>query len=327
MRKSLVVLVATAILAMPLFAQGAQEAASFPDPEKNITIVCPQAAGGGTDLIFRTLAEEMKKVSGQNFLVTNITGASTGTGTNEVLNNEADGYMLLASGTHTISATMQGLTDGYKGLEEIAALNWDPFILAVKSDKPWKTLKDVVTDAEKNPGKISLGNAGMGGATGVASVGINLAFEKSFNVTPFNGGADLLAAVLGGHCDIGIFSQSEVVRNIDNLRPIAILTEGHSTLEALASVPTISEAGYPGITIPGGSFRSLSVKKGTPAQAKQWLADVAEKAFNSDAFQKFMKDNGLISEFHKLDDFTKYQQTIIDSYAPILKDAGLYKMN
>ena len=82
-----------------LYAGGTAEAV-YPDPEKNITIVVPHAAGGSTDLIFRTLAEEMKRVSGANFLVTNITGAGSATGTNEVINNAADGYMFQIGRAH-----------------------------------------------------------------------------------------------------------------------------------------------------------------------------------------------------------------------------------
>jgi tripartite-type tricarboxylate transporter receptor subunit TctC len=325
-RNAIIISLLIALIASgTLFAGGVSEAV-YPDPEKNITIVVPHAAGGSTDLIFRTLAEEMKKVSGVNFLVTNITGAGSATGTNEVINNEADGYMFLGAGTHTTAATMQGLTDGYKELDYIAALNWDPFIVAVRNDKPWTSLQELVADAKARPGKISLGNAGMGGATGVASVGLNLAFDKTFNVTPFNGGADLIASVLGGHCDVGIFSQSEVVANSDSFRPLVILSEGHSSLASLASVPNLAEAGYPEITVPGGSFRSIMVKKGTPDVAKKWLADTAEKAFNSASFQKFMKDNGLIAAFAKLEAFAEYDKTIIADYEVILKEAGLYKM-
>lgn len=253
-------------------------------------------------------------------------GAGSATGTNEVINGAADGYMLLGSGTHTTAATMQGLTEGYKALDYIAALNWDPFIIAVRNDKPWKSLKEVEAAAKANPGKITFGNAGMGGATGVASVGINLALNKIFNVTPFKGGADLIASVLGGHCDVGIFSQSEVKANKASLRPLAILGDKHSSIPELADVPTIAEAGYPGLSIPSGSFRSLTVKKGTPEAAKKWLADAVEKAFYSDGFQKFMKTNGFIQSFHKLDDFAAYDAGIIADYEPILKEAGLYKM-
>ena len=308
-----------------LFAAPAADK-KFPDIEKNITIVVPHAAGGGTDLIFRALAEEMKAISKMNFIVTNIAGAGSATGTNEVINSAADGYSMLGAGTHTTAATMQGLTDGYKQLEYVAGLNWDPFIIAVRKESPWQTLQDLVKDARSRPGRISLGNAGMGGATGVAGVGLNLAFDKSFNITPFNGGADLIASVRGGHCDAGIFSQSEVQSNQDAFRSLAILGNARSPLANLATAPTLAEAGFPGLNIPNGSFRSLMVKKGTPQDAIVWLADVADKAFHSAGFQKFMKDNGLIPAFSKLEDFRKYDAGIIKEYEPILKEAGLYEM-
>jgi tripartite-type tricarboxylate transporter receptor subunit TctC len=308
-----------------LFAAPAAEV-RYPDPEKIITIVVPHAAGGSTDMIFRALAEEMKAVSGINFIVTNITGAGSATGANEVINGAADGYTLLGAGTHTTAATMQGLTEGYKQLEYITALNWDPFIIAVRNDSPWKSFDDLIKDAKSRPGKISLGNAGMGGATGVAGVGLNLAFDKSFNITPFNGGADLIASVLGGHCDAGIFSQSEVQANRGSFRSLAILGDSHSTLSNLASVPTLAEAGYPGLNIPSGSFRSVMAKKGTPQAALKWLADTTDKAFHSAGFQKFMQNNGIIPAFSKLEDFKKYDAGIIADYEVILKEAGLYKM-
>lgn len=324
--RRLVVVMLIITAATGLFAMGAEEI-GYPDPEKTITIICPQAAGGSTDLIFRTLAEEMKNASGgQNFIVSNVTGAGTATGTNDVLNADADGYTLLAGGTHTIAATMQGLTDGYKNMDYVVGLNLDPFIIAVRNDKPWQTFEDLVEAAKAAPGEISFGNAGMGGATGVACVGINLAFDKVFNVTPFNGGADLIASVLGGHCDAGVFSQSEVVANIDSFRPLVILGDAHSTIEQLADVPTLAEAGYPDIKVPGGSYRSIMVKAGTPADVEQWIADVAEAAFNSETFQEFQAANGMIPQFSKLEEAKADHEEYIAQYEPILKEAGLYNM-
>jgi putative tricarboxylic transport membrane protein len=297
----------------------------WPDPENTITVVVPYSAGGGTDLVFRPLVEEMKKDSPANIIVSNIGGAGSATGTNEVLSQPADGYTLLASGTHTVAATLQGLTEGYRELEGIAGLNWDPFIIAVQNQKPWKTLKDLVEAAKSNPGKISLGNAGMGGATGVASVGLNLAFGKSFNVTPFSGGADLLASVLGGHCDAGIFSQSEMLANRDKLQALVILYDQHSALPDLSDIPTMAEAGYGGLNIPGGSFRSISVKKGTPAEVKQKLAAMVRKAYNSAVYQQFMKEQGLLPAYYELGKLDAYFEQLIQAYVPILKEAGLLK--
>jgi putative tricarboxylic transport membrane protein len=298
---------------------------TWPDPEKTITVVVPYSAGGGTDLIFRPVVEEMKKYSPANIIVSNIGGAGSATGTNEVLNQPADGYTLLASGTHTVAATLQGLTEGYKELEGIASLNWDPFIIAVLKDRPWNSMNDLIEAARKNPGSISLGNAGMGGATGVASVGLNLAFGKSFNVTPFSGGSDLLANVLGGHCDVGIFSQSEMLANRNMLRPLVILYDQRSNLADLKNVPTLKEAGYENLKVPGGSFRSFSVKKGTPTAVKRKLADMVTQAYNTKAFQDFMKEKGLLPAYYELADLDAYFEELVKAYIPILREAGLLK--
>jgi putative tricarboxylic transport membrane protein len=276
-------------------------------------------------LIFRPLVEEMKNYTEANLVVSNISGAGSSKGTNEMLSLPADGYTLLASGTHTVSATLQGLTDGYKELEGIVGLNWDPFIIAVLKEKPWNTMKDLVEDAKKNPGTICFGNAGMGGATGVASVGMSLAFGKAFNVTPFQGGSDLLANVLGGHCDVGIFSQSEMLANKEKLQPLVILYHERSALADLSSIPTLKEAGFENLQVPGGSFRSLSVKKGTPEHIKQKLAEIVTNAYNSDAFQTFMKEKGLLPAYSELEELDKYFQELVDAYVPIMKEAGLLK--
>jgi len=314
------------VLFWVLAAAGTTDAAKdWPDVEKTITVIVPYSAGGGTDLVFRPLAEEMKKHTDANVLVSNIGGAGSSKGTNEMLNLPADGYTLLASGTHTVAATLQGLTEGYERLEGITGLNWDPFIIAVLKEKPWKSMKDLIADAQKRPGKISLGNAGMGGATGVASVGLSLAFGKVFNVTPFQGGKDLRVNVLGGHCDVGIFSQSEILANWDKLHPLVILYSKRSALPDLRSVPTLKEAGYENLKVPGGSFRSISVKKETPEPIKKKLADIVRKAYQSGLYQNFMKEKGLLPAYSELGALDAYFQELVNAYIPIMKEAGLLK--
>ncbi len=325
MKRLAVLLAVLAVTAPAILLATGQSEKVWPDPEQTITVVVPYSAGGGTDLVFRPLVEEMKKYTEANIIVSNVGGAGSAKGTNEVLGQPADGYTLLASGTHTVAATLQGLTEGYRELEGIAGLNWDPFIIAVLKDRPWKSMKDLVAAAKQDPGKISLGNAGMGGATGVASVGLNLAFGKVFNVTPFSGGSDLLANVLGGHCDVGIFSQSEMLSNRERLQPLVILYDQPSALPGLKDVPTLKAAGFENLSVPGGSFRSISVKKGTPADVKETLAEIVRKAYNSDAYQAFMKDNGLLPAWNQLGALDDYFQQLVDAYIPILREAGLLK--
>jgi len=314
-------LTACAIVAAALPVQ----AQDWPNDEATLNVVVPYSAGGGTDSVVRPLIEELRAFLPTRVQVSNIGGAGSAQGTNEVLGMPADGYTVLVSGTHTIGATMQGLTKGYDDLEQLVSLNWDPFIVAVLAESPYDSMADLVTAAKAAPGTICLGNAGMGGATGVASVAINLAFDEAFNVTPFKGGNALRTEVLGGRCQVGIFSQSEIAANKGTLLPLVILTEEHSKLADLAAVPTLDEAGYAALKIPGGSFRGFAVRAGTPEEAKKVLADAVEKAYNTDAYQNFMKTKGLIPGFRKLRDAQAYFDTLVAGFEPVVKASGLYK--
>jgi tripartite-type tricarboxylate transporter receptor subunit TctC len=117
-----------------LYARG-NKAEIFPRKDREITIICPQPEGGGTDAIIRALTEELNKDKAAHFTVKNISGRGTSDGTDYVLSLPADGYTILVGGTHTITATMQGKTDGYKKLETIAGLNEDPFVIGVKKKR------------------------------------------------------------------------------------------------------------------------------------------------------------------------------------------------
>lgn len=304
---------------------GYAQAQDWPNEELVISVVVPYAAGGGTDAAVRPLIEELRNHLPARIQINNIGGAASAQGTNEVLNLPADGYTLLVSGTHTIGATMQGLTNGYHELDQVAALNWDPFIIAVLEDKPYDTMEELIAAAAENPGRICLGNAGMGGATGVASVAINLAFDGVFNVTPFDGGQSLRTDVLGGRCEAGVFSQSEILSNRDELRPLVILTEEHSRLEGLSDVPNLAEAGYENLDVPGGSFRSIAVRQGTPEDVQQIIADAFEAAFNSDAHVAFMDEQGIIPTFSKGAEAKAYFEDLIEGYEPIVRASGLYR--
>lgn len=297
---------------------------SFPDAERTITLIVPQGAGGGTDTQARQLVEAMKKESGfNNIIVENVTGGSTGIGTNQVIDSEPDGYTMLMYGTYVVCGTMTGYTDGYKCLDFISGLSMEPFVIAVQKDSPYETLDDIIQAAKANQGAVTLGNAGATATTGVVAYGLNLACDSAFNVVSFNGGSELIPAVLGGHCEVGIFSQSEVLSNIDGLRPIVFLGDGHSVVPELAELPNLEEAGYGDLNVPSGCFRGICTPKDTDEEAKLWLADTIEKAFYSDEFQKFLNDQGLLAEYSKLEDFENYNLAMMETMKPIIQATGL----
>ncbi len=323
MRKLLAAALALTLSAMTLSGCAGTET-SFPDPEKTITLIVPQAAGGGTDTQARQLVEAMKNVSGNNnIIVENVTGGSTGTGTNQVIDSEPDGYTLLMYGTYVVCGAMTGYTEGHKELDFLNGISMEPFVLAVNADSPYENFEDLVKAAEANNGQLTLGNAGATATTGVVAYGLNNALGTPFNVVAFNGGSELIPAVLGGHCDAGIFSQSEVLANSDGLKPIVFFGDGHSPLAELADVPNLAESGYPELVVPSGCFRGICAPKGLPEDAKTYLADMIEKAYNEDNFQNFMKEQGLQGQYSKLGEFEAYNNNMIEEMKPIIKATGL----
>lgn len=320
------VLATTLALAMScsLFAGCAGTETTFPDPEKTITLIVPQAAGGGTDTQARQLVEAMKQVSGNNnIIVENVTGGSTGTGTNQVINSDPDGYTLLMYGTYVVCGTMTGYTDGHKSLDFLDGLTMEPFVLAVNADSPYQTFDDLLNAAKADAGQMTLGNAGATATTGIVAYGLNNALGTPFNVVSFNGGAELIPAVLGGHCDAGIFSQSEVISNSSSLRPLIFFGDSRSSLPELADVPTLAEAGFEDLTVPGGCFRGVCAPKGLPDDVKTYLADMIEDAYNTDTFQNFMNDQGLLDDFSKLEEFEAYNEEMVAQLKPIVQATGL----
>ena len=325
-KRALAAVMAAALCVTSLAGCSSKKEATFPDPEKTITLIVPQGAGGGTDTRARQLVEAMKTVSkNNNIIVENVTGGSTGTGTNQVIDSEADGYTLLMYGTYVVCGTMTGYTDGFKKLDFISGLTMEPFVLAVNADSPYQTFEDLVDAAKANKGQITLGNSGATATTGVVAYGLNNAMEAPFNVVSFNGGAELIPAVLGGHCDAGIFSQSEVLANADGLRPLVFFGDGHSALDELKDLPNLEDAGYGDLVVPGGCFRGICTPQGTPDNVKEYLADVIEKAYNSDDFQNYMKEQGLLDAYSKLGDFEKYNQEMVETMKPIIQATGLAK--
>lgn len=319
MRKTII----SAFLALAVLGSGFAAAQSFPDPDNTVSVIVPFGAGGGTDLVIRALVNEMNEYSPANIVISNIPGAGSANGTNELFTLPADGYTLLTSGTHTVTATLSGLTDGHHALEGIAGLHWDPFVVAVLSSRPYQSFADMLAAAYDQPGRLCLGNAGLGGATGAASIGLTLAFDDVFNVISFDGGTDLITNVLGGRCEVGIFSQSEVVANLNLFTPLVILYHERSSLPDLAEVPTLAEVGYPEVQVPGGSFRSFSVKAGTPPELKQLLLEIVRQGFESESYQAYMKTNGLLSAYSELDELDAYLLELEESFTPILREAGL----
>ncbi len=291
-------------------------------PERSVTVVVPFAAGGGTDIIARQLQRAMQRFVEAPIVIRNIPGAGSGIGTNEVLRARPDGYTLLLSGTHTVTASLQGLIVGSVAqLDHIASLNWDAFVIGVLEGAPYKTLRELIEAGKQNPGKVTIGHAGVGALTHLTAEALNRAAGTPWTVVPFEGGARLIAGVLGNVVTAGVFSQSEVVRQAGRLRPLAVTSQRRSPL--FPQTPTLEELGFKGI--PQGSFRAISGPKGIPMETRRAIAAAVARAMNDPEWIAFSRQNGLVKTYLANEDLERYFGVLTVELSRLLRQVGLIK--
>lgn len=313
--------VISALALVLLLASHAVSAPTWP-AGRAVTIVVPFAAGGGTDIIARQLQRAMQRFLDAPIVIRNVPGAGSGIGTNEVLRAQPDGHTLLLSGTHTITASLQGLTTGSVfQLDHIASLNWDAFVIGVLDTSPYRTLRDLIEAGTREPGKITIGHAGVGALTHLTAEALNRAAGNPWTVVPFEGGARLIAGVLGGVVTAGIFSQSEVIGQSGRLRPLAVTSRSRSPL--FPQTPTLEELGFKGI--PQGSFRAISGPKGIPMDTRRAIAAVVGRAMNDPDWIAFSRQNGLVKYYLTNEELERYFGVLTLELSKLLRQVGLIK--
>ena len=257
-------------------------------PTKEVQILIPYAPGGATDLVFRALAASTAKYLGKAVVVVNKAGGGGAVGFTEAAQSRPDGYTLVTAITPlTILPHQVKTAFTYKDFEPIINIVDDPAMFQVRADSPWKTLREFLDYAKKNPGMITVGNSGAGGGVHL----IALAFEKAagvqFNHIPFAGGGPSVTALLGGHIHAVSVSPPEGIAHVKagKLRIIALFSA--KRMEAFPDVPVVREQG---VDFSMSQWRGLAAPKGTPPDVVRKLHDAFKQGMEDPAFVKNAED-------------------------------------
>jgi tripartite-type tricarboxylate transporter receptor subunit TctC len=292
------------------------QAAEFPD--KEVQIIIPWAPGGATDLIFRALAATTGKYLGKAVVVVNRAGGAGAVGYTEVMQAKPDGYTLVSAITpltilpHTVTTAFT-----YKSFDPVINVVMDPGMFLVRSDSPWKSLKEFLDYAKKNPDMITVGNSGAGGGVHL----IALAFEKAagvkFNHIPFAGGGPSVTALLGGHINAVTVSPPEGIEHVKagKLKIIALFAE--KRFELFPDVPTVKEQG---VDFGMGQWRGLAAAKGTPPDVIKKLHDAFKKGMDDPVFIKNAKDMVVNLSYLGPEAFGKLMASDDEFYAKLVKE-------
>jgi tripartite-type tricarboxylate transporter receptor subunit TctC len=275
-----ILIILTLLMSVPI------QAADF--PTKEVQIIIPWAAGGATDLIFRALAATTGKYLGKAAVVVNRPGGGSAVGYTEGAQAKPDGYMLTSAVTPLTILPHQVTTAyTYKNFEPIINVVSDPSMFLVRADAPWKSLKEFLDFAKKNPEMITVGNSGAGGGVHLVALAFEKAAGVKFNHIPFSGGGPSVTAILGGHINAVSVSPPEGIEHVKagKLKIVALFAE--KRFELFPDVSTVKEQG---IDFVMGMWRGLVAPKGTPPDAIKKLHDAFKQGMDDPVFRKNAKD-------------------------------------
>ncbi len=259
-----------------------------PYPNRPVTVVVPWGPGQ-TDAIARIICKAAEKELGQPILVENRAGAAGALGANYVFKSKPDGYTLgiIVSSTYLVIPHLRKvpynpLTDSI----EITTIMESNLGLAVKTDAPWKTFKDIIAFARNNPGKFSYACAGIGVSQHICMERVAMQEGIKWTVVPFKAGGEAVVACLGGHTHAVTQGGSDIFPHIKAGKMKVLLTLGNKRWPAFPDVPSILEAGYNFYSM---SYTCLSAPKGVPEPIIRKLEDAFNKAKRQPASMEALK--------------------------------------
>ena len=292
------------------------QAADF--PTKEVQIIIPWAAGGATDLIFRALAATSGKYLGKPVVVVNEPGGGGAVGYTEGMKAAPDGYTLTAAVTPMTILPHQVTTAfTYKNFEPILNVVSDPSMFLIRSDAPWKSLKEFLDYAKQNPDMITVGNSGAGGGVHLVALAFEKAAGVKFNHIPFSGGGPSVTAILGGHVNAVSVSPPEGIPQIQagKLKIIALFAE--KRLAMFPDVPTVKEQG---INFAMGMWRGLAAPKGTPPDVIKKLHDAFKQGMDDPVLKKNAADMAVNLDYLGPEAFGKLIAGDHEFYGKLVKD-------
>jgi tripartite-type tricarboxylate transporter receptor subunit TctC len=293
-------------------------------PARPITLVVPIAAGGAVDTAARIIAEKLQEKLQQSVVVENRPGAGSMIGTNFVAKAAPDGYTLLLMEPGAVLAKWLNKTvpfDVTSDFAPIAMVATSPLVLFAHPSVAVHDVKELITYSKANPGKLSVGTAGVGMPHHLAAVWLNTAAKIDITHVPYRGVAPALNDLLGGQIPLIWASPVAVMPFVEQGKAKALAV---STLQRdwkLPQVPTISESGVPGFETENwfGVAAPASVRPEVVARVGQAIREIAELS----NVQKRMSTLGLNIDFRGSDQFRELIVKDHLKYGAIIREAGI----
>jgi tripartite-type tricarboxylate transporter receptor subunit TctC len=314
------------IIVAALLVGFSQQVALAQYPVKPVRVIVPYSPGGAVDSFARVLTQQLSEHWNQSVVVENRPGASTMIGAEQVAKSPADGYTLLLTAELTL-VTLPHLYekipyDPLRDFAPITGLVSATQALVANPSLPVKTVNDVVTLPQANPGELTYGSFGIG-STGHLNMEVFQAMTGTrFNHIPYSGAGPAMNDVVGGHVSL-MFAALSIVKGsvgAGKLRMIGLGSDRRSG--EFPDVPTISESGVPGFE--AKSWFGLVAPAGTPPEIIKKINEDVTKVISDPAFaRQYLAAQGLVPITGSPEEFATFIRAETKRWGKVVKDANI----
>jgi tripartite-type tricarboxylate transporter receptor subunit TctC len=309
-----------AILALPGIA-----AAQADYPSKPIKLIVPFPPAGGTDVLSRAIAQSITTNTKWTIVIENKPGAGGNIGLDAAAKSPADGYTIAMGQTANLAVNPALYSsmpfDPLKDFAPIALVSSQPLILVVNAGSPYKSLKDLIDAAKKEPGKLTMGSAGNGT---IGHIGGEL-FQRRAGIKlthiPYKGAGPAVTDLMGGSIDC-FFGNSQAVGGLvssGRLRPIAVTSP--KRLANFADVPTVAEQGYAGFE--AATWSGLVAPAGTPKPIVDKLNAAANAALATSEMKAKLAEDGSTPLGGTPEQFAAFIRSEHGKWGSAVREAGI----
>jgi tripartite-type tricarboxylate transporter receptor subunit TctC len=296
-------------------------------PSRPVTVIVPLAPGGSTDTIGRIMAEGMRPHLGQPVIIENSPGAGGSTGVIRVARSTPDGYTVQIGqwGTNVASGAVYNLQiDLLTDLQPVALIATQPFMIVGKKALAANNLKELIAWIKANPGKVTVGTAGLGSPGHVSGVFFQNHIGAQLTFVPYRSAGPASQDLLAGNIDMMMDTAATSGPHVRNGLLKAYAMSSNKRSPAMPDVPTVDEAGLPGFHF--YFWHAFWVPKGTPKDAIAKLNAATMKALADPAIRKRLIDIGQElygPEMSSPEALGKFQKAEIEKWWPVIKAAGI----
>lgn len=312
-----------AAMAPAAFSQAA------PWPAKPINYLVAFPPGGTTDILARVVSQKLGTALGTTLVIENKGGAGGSVGSEIAARAPADGYNLLGGtiSSHAINVSLYPKLgyDPIKSFTPVYLYGTNPVVLVVAANSPYKTLRDLLTAAKANPGKLSGASAGNGTSQHLAQELLAFKGDVKFTHVPYKGSAPAIQDVMSGQVDFMFDTTVVAGAHIQSgkLRALAV-TSGKRLTDTLTEVPTVSESGWPGTAgFEVVSWQALFAPAGTPKPIVDKLHAEILKIIQSPEMQERIKGLGMQPSVLTPEQVQAFQKAEIEKWAQVIKAANI----